>query len=185
MVCVTHFYLKVEDWIFGIFFGSFEPNDFLNKAFVATFCQRFENIGLRLIPNSGHTILLNQRVHLLWVKLNASFWHTLQWDQNWQNLATLAKKFKVFGHFCRVLDKFLTYLGQLLCYWASLNCCDWPNIDQIIYPFGRTDKPCRRLDETEMELAVMLSTCLGKGFEDNVCECAQGLGQRWRGFTFC
>ena len=37
-----------------------------------------------------------------------------------------------------LFDNIFWFFGKLLCYWANVNFCKWPNIENIIKPSGHT-----------------------------------------------
>ena len=102
-----------------------------------------------------------------WIKDNLLLWRGLQIrlyqkqrDQIWRNFATLAKLCKSLGNFSKlnlVLEKNQQSLVKLVCFWANLHCCKWPNIENnlAIWSHWSDQKSADILNDTGLNIVLL------------------------------
>ena len=84
----------------------------------------------------------------------------LQRDQIWRNFTTLAKLWKSLGNFSKlnlVLEKNQQSLVKLVCFWANLHCCKWPNIENnlVIWSHWSDQKSADILNDTGLNIVLL------------------------------
>ena len=95
-----------------------------------------------LLWQTTKELSMRQRIDIIKV---GQEWHTQKTSSvtRFGKICPLWQNLKALGNFEMVnfvVGKFLNLLWQFLRYWANFYSCEWPNIEQIFWPFGHTDE---------------------------------------------